>query len=64
MPSQRVAYVIGAPSSIVMLQSNDDISLLAPAIDVVVRRDDLLERKAPINNGFEFSRRGQLRQKA
>ena len=55
--------------SVVMLQSYDDISLLAPGIDVAVSLGDLLERIAPIDNGFEFSRlrhpvAGQRRERA
>ena len=46
-----------------MLQSYDDISLLASGVDVAVSLGDLLERIAPINNRFEFSRFSQSREK-
>ena len=49
--------------SIVMLQSYDDISLLAPGVDVAVSLGDLLERIAPINDRSEFSRLSQPREK-
>ena len=46
-----------------MLQSYDDISLLASGVDVAVSLGDLLERIAPINDRFEFSRLSQPREK-
>ena len=45
-----------------MLQSYDDISLLAPGVDVAVSLDNLLEGIAPINDRFEFSRLSQFGQ--
>ena len=44
-----------------MLQSDDDIPPLSPGIHIAVSLGDLLERVAPINDRFEFSRLSQLR---
>src|SRR6266487_4934717 len=49
--------------SVVRLQSYDDISFLAPGVDVAVSLGDLLEGIAPINDRSEFSRLSQLREK-
>ncbi len=47
-----------------MPQCDDDISLLAPGVDVGVCLDDALERIAPIDNRFELTCLGQFREEA
>jgi hypothetical protein len=43
-----------------IVEGYHNISSLAPGVDVPMGLADLLERVAPINNGFELSRLSQL----
>ena len=45
--------IVKALGSVVMLQRYDDISPLAPGVDVAVSLHDLLERITPINDRFD-----------